>query len=145
MSLEDDVRWLRDRELIRELPQVYAHGVDTRDWKKVRSVFDDDCHVDGMMGSLPIDAYLEKLRPGVEAYPATLHFMGNQYVRIDGDRGHVETYAVAYHMEADGSPHPDLVMGVRYLDDTVRRGAGWRIARRSTIRQWHRGPFPRPV
>jgi hypothetical protein len=145
MSLEDDVRWLRDRELIRDLPQVYAHGIDTRDWKKVRSVFDDACHVDGMMGSLPIDAYLEKLRPGVEAYPATLHFMGNQYVRIEGDRGHVETYAVAYHMEAEGSPHPDLVMGVRYLDDTVRCGDAWRIARRATIRQWHRGPFPRPV
>jgi hypothetical protein len=145
MSLEDDVRWLKDRELIRDLPQVYAHGVDTRDWKKVRSVFGDDCHVDGMMGSLPIDGYLEKLRPGVEAYPATLHFMGNQYVRIDGDRGHVETYAVAYHMEAEGSPHPDLVMGVRYLDDVARRGEGWRIVRRSTIRQWHRGPFPRPV
>ena len=145
MSLEDDVRWLCDRELIRDLPQLYAHGIDTRDWKKVRSVFDDTCHVDGMMGSLPIDAYLEKLRPGVEAYPATLHFMGNQYVRIEGDTGHVETYAVAYHMEGDDSPHPDLVMGVRYLDDTVRRGNTWLIARRSTIRQWHRGPFPRPA
>jgi hypothetical protein len=48
-------------------------------------------------------------------------------------------------MEAEGSPHADLVMGVRYLDDTVRRGDAWRIARRSTIRQWHRGPFPRPI
>jgi hypothetical protein len=145
MSLEDDVRWLRDRELIRELPQRYAHGIDTRDWKEVRLVFDDACHVDGMMGSLPIDAYLSRLRPSVEVYPATLHFMGNQYVQVDGDEGHVETYAVAYHIEADGSPHPDLVMGVRYMDSVVRRGSVWRISRRRTIRQWHRGPFPRPV
>ena len=78
------------------------------------------------------------------AYDATLHFMGNQYVQVDGDLGHVETYAVAYHIEAEDSEHPDLVMGVRYQDDVRREGKGWTIFHRNVVKQWHRGPLPRP-
>ena len=144
MSLEDEIRWLRDREQIRELPQRYAYGIDTRDWELVRAQFARDCIVEGNLGEAAIEPYLERLRPGVEAYPATMHFMGNQYVRVEGEAGHVETYAVAYHMEADGSPIDDLVMGVRYCDNVTRTADGWRISRRRVINQWRRGPMPRP-
>jgi len=143
-DLVTTVRWLRDRELIRELPQTYAHGIDTGDWDQVASVFSADCHVNGTLTALPIEPYLERLEPGVRAYDATLHFMGNQYVRVDGDEGHVETYAVAYHIEAEGSDLSDLVMGVRYQDDVRRDGKGWTICRRNVVKQWHRGPLPRP-
>ena len=142
-DLATTVRWLHDRELIRELPQTYAHGIDTGDWPKVASVFSDDCHVKGTLMDLPIAPYLEQLEPGVRAYDATLHFMGNQYVRVDGDEGHVETYAVAYHIEAEGSERADLIMGVRYQDDVRREGDGWTIFRRNVVKQWHRGPLPR--
>ncbi len=143
-DLETQVRWLRDRELIRELPQKYALGIDTDDWPLVASVFHPDARVKGTMREAPIDAYLEALEPGVKQYHATLHFMGNQYVQVDGDRGHVETYAVAYHIEADDSPHEDLVMGVRYQDDVTRVGDGWKIVNRVVVNQWRRGPLPRP-
>ena len=142
--------WLRDRELIRELPQRYAHGIDTDDWQKVASVFHADCEVQGTLRSAPIHPYLEALEPGVKAYEATLHFMGNQYVELardgDPDRGHVETYAVAYHLEPEGSPHDDLVMGVRYCDTVIRVPDldDWRIIHRHVVKQWHRGPPPRP-
>ena len=138
------VRWLEDRELILELPQRYAYGIDTDDWALVAAQFSDDCHVAGTVTSLPIAPYLEQLEPGVKAYHATLHFMGNQYVRVTGDTGHVETYAVAYHIEADDSELPDLVMGVRYQDDVRREDDGWKICRRNVVKQWHRGPLPRP-
>jgi hypothetical protein len=146
----ETLRWIRDRESIRDLPLRYAHGIDTKDWEKVASVFHADCEVEGTLSAAPIRPYLEALEPGVCAYEATLHFMGNQYVELDvegnPDRGHVETYAVAYHLEAEGSPHDDLLMGVRYCDDVIRvvELGDWRILRRRVIRQWHRGPFPRP-
>ena len=143
-DLETQLRWLRDRELIRELPQKYALGIDTDDWPLVASVFHPDARVKGTMREAPIDAYLEALEPGVKQYHATLHFMGNQYVQVDGDRGSVETWAVAYHMETDGSPLDDLVLGLRYQDQVVRDGDGWKIIARNTVKQWHRGPFPRP-
>ena len=143
-ELVSTVRWLRDRELIRELPQTYAYGVDTGDWSVVASVFSEDCQVRGTLAEAPIAPYLEQLEPGVRAYDATLHFMGNQYVKLHGDTGHVETYAVAYHLEAEGSELPDLIMGVRYQDDVRREGSGWKIFRRNVVKQWHRGPLPRP-
>ena len=141
-SLDSDVRWLRDREQIRELPQRYAYGIDTRDWALVRSVFHEDCHVRGTAVQDAIDPYLEALRPLVERYPATFHFMGNQYVEVDGDCGRVETYAVAYHMEDPGSGREDLVMAVRYVDVVRREASAWKISDRRVILQWRRGPLP---
>ena len=158
-ALLAETRWLKDREQIKELPYLYALGIDTRDFDQVASVFHPDCEVQGTLHNAPIREYLTLLEPGVRQYPATMHFMGNQYVRVDGDSGHVETYAVAYHMEADGSELDDLVMGVRYQDDVVRvpgpggvdrpgaeagQGGDWKILRRNVVRQWSRGPLPRP-
>jgi hypothetical protein len=143
-DVEGNVRWLRDRELIKELPQRYAYGIDTMDFEIVRSVFHPDCQVSGTLEDGALEPYLEGIEEGLKQWEATMHFMGNQYVRIEGDIGHVETWAVAYHMEADDSPLQDLVLGLRYQDDVVRVGEGWKIIRRSAARQWHRGPFPRP-
>jgi hypothetical protein len=146
MDVESTVRWLRDRELIKALPQRYAHGLDTRDFPKARAVFRDDCYVKGSISENPIDAYFANLVTGVQDYQATMHFMGNQYVELEegADVGFVETYAVAYHIEAPESGLPDLVMGVRYQDDVARDGDGWIISRRTAIPHWVRGPLPRP-
>ena len=70
--------------------------------------------------------------------------MGNQYIEINGDEGHVETWVVGYHMEAPGSPLDHLVLGLRYRDDVIRVADDWKIIRRNTVKQWHTGPFPRP-
>jgi SnoaL-like protein len=147
MDIESTVRWLRDRELIKALPQRYAHGLDTRDFPESRAVFADDCYVKGSLGENPIGPYFEGLVSGVQQYQATMHFMGNQYVELEegADVGSVETYAVAYHMEAPDTGIADLIMGVRYKDDVRREGDGWLIARRTAIPHWVRGPLPRPT
>ena len=139
------VRWLRDRVLMEQLLQRYAHGLDTRDFDRARAVFRDDCRVKGSLVEDAIDPYWANLVPGVQAYDATMHFMGNQYVDLEpgADSGFVETYAVAYHMEAAGTGREDLVMGVRYRDDVARDGDGWLIVNRVAIPVWVRGPLPR--
>ena len=139
------VRWLRDRALIGALPQRYARGLDTRDFDAARAVFRDDCRVKGSVHEDDIDPYWAQLVPGVRAYEATMHFMGNQYVDVEpgADTGFVETYAVAYHMEPADSGRADLVMGVRYQDTVARDGDGWLIANRVAKPVWVRGPFPR--
>jgi hypothetical protein len=145
VELARTVQWLRDKALIEALPQRYAHGLDTRQFDAARAVFRDDCTVKGSLVEAPIDPYWEKLVPGVQAYAATMHFMGNQYVDVEpgADTGYVETYAVAYHMEAPGTGRDDLVMGVRYCDDVARDGAGWLVVKRTAIPVWVRGPLPR--
>ena len=144
-ELAATVRWLRDVELIKQLPQRYAYGVDTLDFELVRSVFHPDCRVEGTLEAGALEPYLEGIEQGLAQWEATMHFMGNQYVAVDGDEGHVETWCVGHHLEAPDSPLDDLVLGLRYQDDVVRVGEDWKIIRRKTLKQWHRGPFPRPT
>jgi len=139
-----NVRWLRDVELIKALPQRYAYGVDTLDFDLVRSVFHPNCTVSGTLEDGPIGPYLAGIEAGLQQWHASMHFMGNQYVTVDGDSGHVETWAYAWHLEAEDSPLDDLHLGLRYQDDVVRVGDDWKIIRRAAVKQWHRGPFPRP-
>jgi hypothetical protein len=132
---------------IRRVPVLYTRGIDRRDWELVRACFADDAFVEGSRTASPLDKYLPQLQKGVEYFPSTMHFTGNQIVDVeDGWRsGHVETYAVAYHWRGDepGTPHPEnLVMGVRYHDDIVESAGDWRIVRRSVTVDWRTGPFP---
>ena len=144
-DLETIARELKDRDEIARLIRTYAHGVDRRDWDLVRSCFSDDAEAQGSRSTGPIEPYLDQLRPGVEFYPTTMHFMGNQLIELDGDTAQVETYAVAYHWkdEVAGTDHPEnLVVGVRYLDTVERRPEGWRITRRQVAPDWRTGPYP---
>jgi ketosteroid isomerase-like protein len=144
-DLAANVRWLRDREIIKNLYRRYAYGVDSIDFDLVRSVFHPDCVVEGTLESGGLDEYLVGLEEAMDMWDATLHFVGNQYVEVDGDRGFVESWVVAYHMEAEDSPIDHLVLALRYQDEVVRVGEDWRIIRRKTSKQWHTGPFPRPT
>jgi len=135
------VQELWDREHIAALPVTYARGVDRRDWDLVRSCFTPDCFIEGSRASASLDEYLTQLRPGVERFPTTMHFMGNQLVTVDGDRGH----AVAFHWAGDPAGADDaanLVVGVRYQDSVVRTDDGWRIARRHVDPDWRVGLYP---
>ena len=138
-GLDDRVQELWDRDRIARLPLRYARGVDRRDWALVRSCFADDATVAGTRSSGPVDAYLDELRPGVERFASTMHVMANQLVEVRGDRGEIETYAVAFHwaVEPAGASHPDnLVVGVRYHDAVRRAGDGWVIERRRVSGDW---------
>src|SRR6478735_3502207 len=136
--------WLRDRIMIEDLYSRYAYGVDSVDLDVVRSVFHPDCAVVGTMEEGTLDDYLVGLEEGLLMYHATMHFKGNQYVEVDGDRGFVETWVIGHHMEAPGSPIDHLILGLRYKDEVARFGDEWKIVRREAVRQWHTGPFPRP-
>jgi len=143
-DLEATVRWLRDRELITDLYRRYSFGVDSIDFELVRSVFHPDCKVVGTAEAGDLDEYLAGIEEALPQWEATMHFMGNQYIEINGDTGRVETWVVGYHMEADDSPLQHLVLGLRYQDDLVRVGDDWKIIRREAAKQWHTGHFPRP-
>src|SRR5437867_43340 len=127
------VRELWDRDRIARVPRLYARGIDRRDWALVRSCFTATAMIEGSRATAPVDEYIAQLRPGVEYFPTTMHFMGNQLVEVDGDSGEVDTYALAFHWRAQdgGEEHPeDLVVGVRYHDTVVRHSDGWLIAHR---------------
>jgi 3-phenylpropionate/cinnamic acid dioxygenase small subunit len=144
-GLEATVREVHDRSQIAQLVVTYAEGIDRRNWDLVRSCFTDDAEVEGSRTTAPIDSYLAELRPGVDYYPTTMHFMGNQLVDVDGDTGHIQTYAVAYHWkdEEAGKDHPEnLIVGVRYRDTVERGASGWKITKRKVEPDWRNGRYP---
>jgi len=144
-DIEANVRWLRDREQIKDLYHRYSYGVDTMNFDLVRSVFHPDAKVKGTLEEDSLDTYLVGIEGGLTQWQATMHFLGNQYVRIEGDTGFVENWVIAYQIEEEGSPLQDLVLGLRYQDEVVRVADDWKIMRRTTVKQWHKGPFPRPT
>ena len=138
------VAWLRDRELLKDLYNRYAYGVDSVDIDLVRSVFHPDCVVVGTMEEGSIEEYLDGLDAGLLAYEATMHMHGNDYICIDGDEASIETWVINYNAEPPDSPIDNLVLGLRYKDEAVRVGDDWKIIRREAVLQWFTGPFPRP-
>ena len=142
-NLAANMRWLRDRELIGNLYKRYAYGVDSIDFDLVRSVFHPECEVVGTVNSGALDDYLAEIERGLHRFEATMHFVGNQYIEIDGDTGFVESWVTGYHMQAEDSAVDHLVLGLRYQDDVARNGDDWWITRRVAVKQWHTGPFPR--
>ena len=135
-----------DEYAIREVLNRYCRGIDRRQFDLVRSCYHPDASDDhgGFKGG--VEAFIAMCTESLKRYERTMHFMGNQFVKLEegADEGFVETYAVAYHMEAEGSPYPDLVMGVRYQDTVGRNGNDWIITARRAIPHWVRGPLPRP-
>ena len=122
MDVETTVQWLKDRELIKEVPQRYARGIDRIDFDMVRSAFHPDCQISGTVISGDLDPYLDWTERELHKFDATLHFMGNQYIDLEegADEGHIETWAVAYHMRPEDSDVGDLILGLHYCDDVAR-------------------------
>jgi SnoaL-like domain len=116
----------------------YARGIDRRDWDLVRSCFAEGAVVHGTAFGGALDDYLAVLRPGVERFGSTQHFVGNQRREIDGDHGFTETYLIARHFVDPQGEVESLTVGVRYEDQIVRRGSGWAIARRDVFQMWRR-------
>jgi hypothetical protein len=69
---------------------------------------------------------------------ATMHFMGDPLIRLDGDVAYADTYCVAHHigMPDSAGRQADMVIGVRYVDRFERRDGRWLIAERVCPFDW---------
>jgi hypothetical protein len=139
------VQRLTDELDLQRVMVNYARGIDRRNWDLVRSCFTADAYVHGTSFEGPLDTYLDILRPGVEHFPSTQHFIGNQLRELDGDKGFTETYLIARHFADAAGEVDSLITGVRYDDQLVRRGEGWAIVRRDVFMVWKRVGEPVPT
>lgn len=142
--MADAVRALVDDAAVARVMVHYAQGIDRRDWDLVRSCFAPDAYVKGSSFEGPREEYLSTLFAGVERFPVTMHFIGNQDRRLDGDTAWTETYLIAHHFADPAGEVESIVLGVRYHDQLARQGDGtWAITRRDVHADWRRmGPPP---
>ena len=132
------LRALVDRAAIHDVLLRYARGVDRKDLSLVASCFTPDAAYEGSLARGDIGHALEALGTAMARYQTTMHLMGNQRIDLDGDRARCETAAVAFHRQGADGGLRDLTVGVRYVDDLVRRDGAWRICRRVARVEWRR-------
>jgi hypothetical protein len=141
-----DMQELADRDEIRRLCVRYSQAVDRRDLELLGTCFTDDAHL-FMAGAVDVRGraeIVERIRNS-RRYAATMHFLGNQTVELDGDAGTAETYCVAYHSYPREPGTHVYVMGIRYCDDVIRLDGEWKISSRVLLVDWTQGePLPLP-
>ena len=126
-----------DKAGIRDALRRYCRGVDRGDEQLLASADHQEAH--DAHGPFRGNAHqfahwaaeeISRNRLGLQ------HIIGHVLIELDGEIAQVETYYVSCsRMRAD--PGVVTLMGGRYLDRFERRpGTGWRIARRTVIKDW---------
>lgn len=126
---------LAARAAIVDVQLDYAFGIDTRDWVRYRSVFQDMTEFDftswhgGAARIMPADEWVEQVRLRQSGFDGTQHLMSNHRVSIKGSEAHCTTYVVARHyLKLDGEHHVQAIGG--YYDNLfVKADEKWTIAR----------------
>ena len=135
---------LADRAAISDVLDDYAHGIDTRDFDLVASLFTSDAHLDYTSSGGPAanrDEVVEWLRASLPAVAMTQHLLTNRRIRIDGDTATVRTELLNPLLFDGESGTELLLMGGRYDDQFVRVDDRWLIAHRVHVTTWTAGPL----
>ena len=133
-----------DRLAIRELFDAYAHCADRRDAEGQMALFTTDTRFAVYMnGPQEAASYVlegrEALAPvfdDLNRYDATMHFNGQQTVKLDGDRATGESYTIAHHIFREDGTRMMMVAWLRYVDVFARIDGRWYFAERELILDW---------
>jgi hypothetical protein len=136
-SIPEELRTLLEREKIRECVVTLARGEDRRNAEMITSAYWPDSTTDYGVFAGSFDAYLAWVVPGSEAITCTQHVLGQSFIQLDGDVAQAETQVLSYHRVNMGAEERDTMVGGRYLDRMEKRGASWRIARRTMLYDWY--------
>jgi hypothetical protein len=135
-----------DGEQIRALVHDYALAMDNADTAAFSDLFvaDGSLVVRALGREEPLGVFRGPGPEGVgmiarmlsELYAATLHHITTHQATIDGDTATGTTYCLAYHVLARDEGDVLETIGVRYEEEFVRTGAGWRMRERNATRLW---------
>lgn len=136
-----DAQALSDRAEILELCARYGRALDERNWDLMRTVFAEDGSADFALGKPfnGIDEIIRGCRSQMDSLDQTQHFFGNYELELDGDRasGRCRLIGSAFLRSAIGAP--SVCLRGEYVDEYIRTGDGWRIARRDLTIAWGEG------
>jgi hypothetical protein len=131
-KLDETTKWLVDREVLRQFPQRYARAVDERNHEALTALFDPDGEVDGTFGHQPVADYLETMRLRPDTGGTSMHVLADPLIDLEpgASTARMDTYAVVYQNPAPDSDAEPRTLGMRYVDDMVRRNGQWCIHHR---------------
>ena len=116
----------------------YTRGIDRLDKDSVEDAF----HPGAVLYNygpdpMPIEDFISYALPSLRnRYLATQHRVSNIRVEINGDRARVESYVLAYHLEAGTDSKLLHTFNGRYIDVFTRLDGCWKISKRSLRNDW---------
>ena len=132
------------REEIRDVVKRLARGTDRLDADLIRSCYHADGFDDHNVFRGSGSEFAQWVLDTLDGFDATMHFVADPYISLDGEIALVDTYCVAHHLstpDADGRGD-DMILGLRYVDRFEYRGGRWLIAKRVCAFDWvYRVPF----
>ena len=123
----------------------YAQGIDTRDFKLLRSIFTQDITMDfedysgQPCSSLKADDWVAGCRVLFTGLDSTQHVMSNPIVDIDGERAQCRMYMKAEHFLQNNQGSPDFALGGYYIDQLEKVNGKWLINTVTLKILWNRG------
>lgn len=132
--LKDPLNVLLEKQAIAEVLHRYSRGIDRRDRAVLNSVYWPDAvdeHAGIFTGGPPelID-YLLNTVAGMR----TMHCISNILIDITADESAIsESYVFSYHVGTMDGDLKEFIGGGRYLDTFEKRGAEWRIRKRTVV------------
>lgn len=122
-----------DRIEIGELIARFAHFSDYGDWDALAACFTDDVvtSIAGKPAFVGIAAQVTHARNSAEwTQNQNRHLALNLWIEPDGDDAARARYYLINFVAGREIGEPKIVVSARMTDHVVRRGTGWRIARR---------------
>lgn len=129
---------LLDKQAIHEVLMRYCRGIDRRDLELLLGVFHPDALDEHGIFDGNAQEFARMAMDMLEQFTATSHMIMNEYVQLDDDTAHVESYVLASHRSERDGRKVDMTMGARYVDRFERRDGEWRIAHRAVVHDWNR-------
>jgi SnoaL-like domain len=136
-----------DRVELTDLVGAYARAVDTRDYAGLAGLFAPGSRV-GKFETAPGAAatagywraggepFAASVRANHARFAVTTHLLGQHTLSDLSGRAAGELYCLAHHVYAENGRWLNRVMAIRYLDEYIRRPAGWRFAERRLLVDW---------
>lgn len=135
---EPALQLLLDRAEIHDLLMRYSFALDRREFAEVASCFAPDVGGEWTFGPIPDrEALMDYIR-GVARFHTTMHFMGNEFIEVNGDDASLQAYAMLLHRatRSDGSTFEHNPSDRLYSERLERRGGRWLIVERKAEPQW---------
>jgi hypothetical protein len=117
-----------DRLEIVELIRIERYWRDTAQWDRLAAAYTPDSRVRTTWfdGSGP--DFAEASRDMAARGRLSRHLITPTYVRVEGDRGLVDSYGEIHNREAIGGTEVDILMYCRFFSRVARTADGWRLA-----------------